>query len=137
MSAEIHASPKELSPHPEDKPAPLFAKKATQPDEDSDALANAATGDSETTDLTEAPRTDESESNQAVLNNNEEPYHSAYVVDIDGSPVVGDLLKMMFVEHRVVPTILVSTFSLIGRLYGRHAQFMTCLVYLRMLTINC
>lgn len=31
-----------------------------------------------------------------------------YEVDIDGSPVVGDLLKMMFVEHRVVPTILVS-----------------------------
>ncbi|KAF2104307.1 SAPS-domain-containing protein [Rhizodiscina lignyota] len=105
-AAEITASPKELSPHPEDKPAPLFAKKSAQADEDSDASVTAATGDSETTDLTEAPRTDESESNQSVLANNEEAYNSTYVVDIDGSPVVGDLLKMMFVEHHVVPTIL-------------------------------
>ena len=28
--------------------------------------------------------------------------------DLDGRPIVGDFLKMMFVEHRVVPTILVS-----------------------------
>ena len=28
--------------------------------------------------------------------------------EADGSPVVGDLLKMKFVEHHVVPTILVS-----------------------------
>lgn len=31
-----------------------------------------------------------------------------YETDFDGSPVVGDLLKMKFVEHKVVPTILVS-----------------------------
>ena len=31
-----------------------------------------------------------------------------YEPDEDGSPVVGDLLKIMFVKHRVVPTILVS-----------------------------
>ena len=107
----ITASPKGLSPHPEDKPAPLFAKKTTQAEEGSNASGTAATGDSETTDLTEPLRTDESESNQSVLANNDEAYQSAYVVDVDGSPVVGDLLKIQFVEHRVVPTILVSSFS--------------------------
>jgi hypothetical protein len=39
-----------------------------------------------------------------------EPTHSLpYEPDIDGTPVIGDLLKMKFVEHRVVPTILVRT----------------------------
>ena len=42
----------------------------------------------------------------------EPEYGLAYEVDIDGTPVVGDLLKMMFVEHRVVPTILVSCLAL-------------------------
>lgn len=37
-----------------------------------------------------------------------EPAHSLpYEPDVDGTPVIGDLLKMKFVEHRVVPTILV------------------------------
>jgi SIT4-associating protein SAP185/190 len=31
-----------------------------------------------------------------------------YVTDVDGTPVVGDLLKITFVENKVVPTILVS-----------------------------
>jgi SIT4-associating protein SAP185/190 len=30
-----------------------------------------------------------------------------FEIDIDGTPVVGDLLKMTFVENKVVPTILV------------------------------
>jgi hypothetical protein len=40
----------------------------------------------------------------------DQPTHSLpYEPDVDGTPVIGDLLKMKFVEHRVVPTILVST----------------------------
>lgn len=35
-------------------------------------------------------------------------YQSMVEPDVDGKPVVGDYLKMMFVEHQVVPTILVS-----------------------------
>lgn len=37
-------------------------------------------------------------------------FESTYLIepDIDGTPIVGDLLKIMFVENRVVPTILVS-----------------------------
>jgi SIT4-associating protein SAP185/190 len=34
-------------------------------------------------------------------------YHAMVEPDLDGRPVVGDYLKMMFVEHQVVPTILV------------------------------
>ncbi|KAI5802212.1 SIT4-associating protein-like protein SAP190 [Pyronema domesticum] len=33
-------------------------------------------------------------------------YHALIEPDHDGNPVVGDYLKMMFVEHRIVPTIL-------------------------------
>jgi hypothetical protein len=49
---------------------------------------------------------------QSVVNEPapEQPTHSLpYEPDVDGTPVVGDLLKMKFVEHRVVPTILVRT----------------------------
>jgi SIT4-associating protein SAP185/190 len=34
-------------------------------------------------------------------------YQAMVEPDLDGRPVVGDYLKMMFVEHKVVPTILV------------------------------
>lgn len=34
-------------------------------------------------------------------------YQTLMQPDVDGNPVVGDYLKMMFVEHQVVPTILV------------------------------
>jgi hypothetical protein len=49
---------------------------------------------------------------QSVVNepDPEQPTHSLpYEPDVDGTPVIGDLLKMKFVEHRVVPTILVRT----------------------------
>jgi hypothetical protein len=36
-----------------------------------------------------------------------------YDTELDGSPVVGDLLKIKFVEHQVVPTILVSVLSIL------------------------
>lgn len=34
-------------------------------------------------------------------------YQAMIEPDLDGNPVVGDYLKMMFVEHQIVPTILV------------------------------
>jgi SIT4-associating protein SAP185/190 len=34
--------------------------------------------------------------------------NSGFEIDIDGTPVVGDLLKITFVNNKVVPTILVS-----------------------------
>jgi hypothetical protein len=34
-----------------------------------------------------------------------------FEIDIDGTPVVGDLLKITFVDNKVVPTILVGLSS--------------------------
>lgn len=39
-------------------------------------------------------------------------YQAMVEPDLDGNPVVGDYLKMMFVEHKVVPTILVGIASI-------------------------
>lgn len=104
QAASEAESPK-MSPHPEDKPAPLFVKKTPQPQSEDEATVTSSA--SETTDLTETARADDTESN-SVLANNDDSLPSSFVVDLDGSPVVGDRLKIQFVEHHVVPTILVS-----------------------------
>ncbi|KAF2642715.1 extragenic suppressor of kinetochore protein 1 [Massarina eburnea CBS 473.64] len=98
-----------LSPHPEDKPAPLFSSKprdtgdAETPKADSARFTGGVT-DSEGSEVTPI---DESSSVRSVLFGGVEgQFGPQYEVDMDGSPVVGDLLKMQFVEHKVVPTIL-------------------------------
>lgn len=86
---------KDLSPYPEDKPAPLFSGKAKG--EEKILSAEPVS--------TEQPGT---EIDMTVFSHdieNDLPYEP----DIDGTPVVGDLLKMNFVEHQVVPTILVGS----------------------------
>jgi SIT4-associating protein SAP185/190 len=89
VSVELDAAP-----YTEDTPAPLFANKPRQKE-------NIAASDTTMTDLHSV--VDES----VVL---DQPTHSLpYEPDIDGAPVIGDLLKMKFVEHRVVPTILVRS----------------------------
>ena len=42
---------------------------------------------------------------QSTLSNGD---RKEYNTESDGSPVIGDMLKIQFVEHQVVPTILVS-----------------------------
>lgn len=84
---------------PEDKPAPLnFAKKDTAKEEH-DASA-------------EGERSQNIDESVATLQGQEATQangeRAAYETELDGSPVVGDLLKLQFVEHQVVPTILVS-----------------------------
>lgn len=94
--------------HPEDTPAPLFSKKAQA------ILGNAT--DPSTVDVGqpepiqpplhhEPPSLDEDQQHLSELDDNND---LPYTIDVDGKPVVGDLLKMQFVEHHVVPTILVS-----------------------------
>ncbi|KAF2400761.1 SAPS-domain-containing protein [Trichodelitschia bisporula] len=76
----------DLSPRADDRPAPLFAgKRSLSPEKPSSAL----------------PTSDVDDGKAPV-----EEVTTPYEIDIDGRPVVGDLLKMMFVKHRVVPTIL-------------------------------
>lgn len=100
------AKPSELFSHPDDKPAPLFAKRSEN-DTDRPLEENAGLGDSQISiDTTLAEEGDSARS--VILGSNDQKFEPQIERDDNGEPLVGDLLKMMFVEHRVVPTILVS-----------------------------
>ncbi|KAF2025839.1 SAPS-domain-containing protein [Setomelanomma holmii] len=101
-----------LSPHPDDKPAPLFANK--RPESQTEAPTIDTTVDTAhflasapEVDASEITPIDESASVRSVVFGSiEGDTNAGFEIDIDGSPVVGDLLKMTFVENKVVPTIL-------------------------------
>ncbi|KAH0544564.1 hypothetical protein FGG08_001336 [Glutinoglossum americanum] len=105
------STPRDLSPHSEDHPEPLFASRLDQSQLaatlDADPQRQVGAGDSqETIDTTLG---EEGDSIRSVLmsgNDTDNSFGPFVETDIDGKPVVGDFLKMMFVEHRVVPTIL-------------------------------
>ena len=88
----------DVSPHPEDKPAPLFAKrpdadKTPTPASPIPPTSPRTLNDVSMTDILSSPGKDTSTLSES----------KAEGLD---APVVGDYLKMMFVEHKVVPTIL-------------------------------
>ncbi|KAH7562503.1 hypothetical protein BM1_02023 [Bipolaris maydis] len=95
-----------LSPHPDDKPAPLFAGK-NRDNSSSPAKVDTSrfTAPVPGSDLSEITPIDETQSVRSVVFGSTEET-VGFEVDIDGTPVVGDLLKITFVENRVVPTIL-------------------------------
>ncbi|KHN94374.1 SIT4 phosphatase-associated protein [Metarhizium album ARSEF 1941] len=102
---------RDLSPHPEDTPAPLFSSTSPSP----------ASASDQTTKKTETVADAPAESDFA--HRAASPERIADAVDpstalaqqvqanIPLEPVVGDYLKMQFVEHRVVPAILTFFFS--------------------------
>lgn len=90
--------------HPEDRPAPLFTSKTSQ----SATSSNEEDPSHSTATLQPEPHSSEGD-------------NGLWEADVDGSPVVGDLLKIMFVEHQVVPTILVSFLSTFDT--GFHTYF--------------
>jgi SIT4-associating protein SAP185/190 len=101
-----------LSPHPEDKPAPLFAAQTAPqaPTQESQQPQGVESKPSVTDAQPEALPTSqlstESVQGTTILHPQpEEPLQAAESAPVE--PVVGDYLKMQFVEHRVVPTILV------------------------------
>ncbi|KAI9825457.1 MAG: hypothetical protein M1832_001187 [Thelocarpon impressellum] len=97
-----------MSPHAEDEPAPLFsARKDETPRtaEEQDLYKHEA-GNRDSQETIDTTLAEEGNSSRSVLMGNEANFEAHFETDIDGSPVVGDYLKMMFVEHRVVPTIL-------------------------------
>jgi len=104
-------SPRGLSPHPDDKPAPLFASRPNQTSHSDDTMTPVEqdveqTSSQGTSDTTQA---EEGDTNRSVLmSGNEQSFAPQFEYDVDGQPMIGDFLKMMFVEHHVVPTILVS-----------------------------
>ena len=82
--------------HPEDKPAPLFARKEPPAPLNIEKEAESKDIDASVTTI---------QGDESVMSNGE---RAPYETEADGNPVVGDLLKIQFVEHQVVPTILVS-----------------------------
>jgi SIT4-associating protein SAP185/190 len=97
-------------PHNEDRPAPLFSRQHGQSQSEQGMTVNTKPADSRSGESENevTPIEDASETRSVVLG--QDFATSQYEVDIDGSPVVGDLLKMMFVENKVVPTILVGCY---------------------------
>ncbi|KAL2350165.1 extragenic suppressor of kinetochore protein 1 [Cryomyces antarcticus] len=89
-----------LSPHPDDRPAPLFARTSSQQSQSNDLYMGP---ESALDDQGEDTSIVETEHDSGAIMQEEQ---SLFESEPDGSPVVGDLLKMMFVEHHVVPTIL-------------------------------
>lgn len=95
----------ELLQHPEDKPAPLFLRKGPAETTDPQPLESHISTESLDTTMGEA-----GDSTNSVLMSNAEDNQQS-VIEEPATPVVGDFLKMQFVEHKVVPTILVSNAS--------------------------
>ncbi|KAG6005241.1 hypothetical protein E4U21_000320 [Claviceps maximensis] len=104
---------RDLSPHPEDLPAPLFSSS-----EDVTQSATTEQGpDEANATLVDVPVVYQMTESETQLETNapegspmatEEPQLE---VTLPVEPVVGDYLKMQFVEHRVVPAILSFFFS--------------------------
>ncbi|KAF2154828.1 SAPS-domain-containing protein [Myriangium duriaei CBS 260.36] len=87
--------------HPEDKPAPLFARSSS-PTKGADPILGAGSPPDDEEPGTQSTATLQPENTEQVVGGE----NHLYEVDVDGLPVVGDYLKMQFTEHEVVPTIL-------------------------------
>ena len=106
-----------LSPHEEDKPAPLFSSRSDESSNPRSQNAAQSTGQTEQTqEAPSAPYIEVStwtlaghDSHAMDIHDGQQPYIQPVENDVDGRPIVGDYLKVMFVEHRVVPTILVCS----------------------------
>lgn len=99
--SEEPQSPKTIFSHPSDKPAPLFSNRSETQEEDIGAGGSQDTNDT-------ALGEDGDSTRSIILSNHDPESESQIERDDNGEPLVGDLLKMMFVEHSVVPTILVG-----------------------------
>lgn len=98
----------EVIPLPEDTPAPLFSKKAGSTEETGDTSAAVPGDGNMSLDNIDTTMRDAGEGNNSVLMGNTGEPSQDQTLETTGAPVVGDYLKMQFVEHKVVPTILVS-----------------------------
>ena len=112
----------EMSPHPDDTPAPLFsAESASSPAEEKPTASTEADApspqeavvDTQMTDVSaEAPAQTEMAASHPAQETRDlsvvmaDAPTTAADESAKPKPVVGDFLKLQFVEHRVVPTIL-------------------------------
>ncbi|OWP07416.1 hypothetical protein B2J93_6195 [Marssonina coronariae] len=90
--------------HPEDKPAPLFMNKVEVAEENVSTPVPEVSQSGESLDTTMGEAGDSS--NSILIGNTDEHKQVFSLDDTQTMPVVGDFLKMQFVEHKVVPTIL-------------------------------
>ena len=98
----------------EDAPAPLFAHRRKGSDQDA-AMGN-HDGPIESRQILDDGEPGDAETSEMRQDEPIDPQQLPIIeTEEDGSPVVGDLLKVKFVENRVVPTILVSK-SILERL---------------------
>lgn len=119
-TVEVPAAMDGMSPHPEDTPAPLFSSpsdSATPPSATAAPSFPSVPSAPTSHEANDAPAVQVTTENSATKSEAEEVsivvgHMSEPTTPIDDSspiqprPVVGDFLKMQFVEHRVVPTIL-------------------------------
>ncbi len=101
----------ELSSHPGDKPAPLFAKRpeGDRHEDGAEQVGEAMMGEGNSQGTIDTTGGEEGDSARSMtMSTNDQTFEPQIESDDNGEPLVGDLLKMMFVEHKVVPTILVS-----------------------------
>ncbi|KAL8670432.1 MAG: hypothetical protein Q9168_005030 [Polycauliona sp. 1 TL-2023] len=97
------------SPHPDDKPAPLFAKRPEGDGQEDGAerFGESMYGEGHSQGTIDTTGGEEGDSVRSMaMSTNDQTFEPQMESDDNGEPLVGDLLKMMFVEHKVVPTIL-------------------------------
>jgi SIT4-associating protein SAP185/190 len=110
-----------LSPHPDDHPEPLFAKKkdvsleeedeAPVPIQFASQVPIPEVSSSPNLSITEIEDSTMVDADGIIPLDNIDDSKAIEIDDEFTSPVVGDHLKMQFVEHKVVPTILVGRLS--------------------------
>ncbi|PYH88590.1 SAPS-domain-containing protein [Aspergillus ellipticus CBS 707.79] len=95
-------NPTPTTSHPEAVPAPLFADQQNQEQGSSTSDTAGQVDDA----VSSAPAAPNAAYTQPTEGDSRRQLHPDIQVDPNGNPVVGDYLKIMFVENRVVPTIL-------------------------------
>ncbi|KAH8904193.1 SAPS-domain-containing protein [Coniochaeta sp. PMI_546] len=95
-----------LSPHPDDTPAPLFSSSTERSESKTIEEGAQDTSQPQTTEDPSTAEAKETEQGEAsiIVGHAAEPEAPAEEKSV--APVVGDYLKIQFVEYKVVPTIL-------------------------------
>ncbi|KAL8878224.1 MAG: hypothetical protein Q9198_003920 [Flavoplaca austrocitrina] len=99
----------ETQAHPDDKPAPLFVKRpeGDRPENGAEQVGEVMMSEGNSQGTIDTTGGEEGESARSMtISTNDQTFEPQIESDDNGEPLVGDLLKMMFVEHKVVPTIL-------------------------------
>ncbi|KAK3688976.1 SIT4 phosphatase-associated protein-domain-containing protein [Podospora appendiculata] len=115
VAGEVKTSAsEEMSPHPDDTPAPLFASQIAPTGPASSLSMDATQGSGpEAAQTPTKPDAAEPETSEVsiIVGHISDPPTPIDDSPIIPKPVVGDYLKMQFVEYRVVPTILSFFFT--------------------------